>query len=97
MPREEKAIDEILETLYALDVQGYVLDENVMKSAAVKRINRTLDRIARGKKTVQDETNYRLEQFEKFSKMEKRQRDEIIQIAKEKHISLEEAYKLAMQ
>jgi len=96
MARPEQAIDEILETLFAIDVQGYTLGEQTVKSEAIKRIHRTIDKLAKSKQqAVKDEASYRLEQFEKFSKMKKAARQEIIQIARERHISIEEAYRIA--
>src|SRR5690242_11767547 len=97
--KEQEAIDTILDTLYALDAQGYqVLDAKVAKSEAVHRIQRTLSRLDKEKrKTVEDEANYRLERFQKFTTLSDTKRDEILRIAREQHVSIEEAYKIASQ
>ena len=94
MPAEKsQAIDDVLETLYALDLQGYQLDAKILKGEALNRIRRTLSRLdGEKRKTVEDETNYRLERFEKFSHLPGTQREEIIRVAKERNLSLEEAY-----
>ncbi len=100
MPRrkEQEAIDEVLETLYSLDVQGYFLDEKILKSEANKRIRRTIQRLEEDKrKPVEDEAAYRLEQFERFSRLDEDERNEIVRLAKDRHISLEEAYRIASQ
>jgi hypothetical protein len=95
--KEDAAIDTILETLYATDVQGYqVLDAKLLKSEAIKRIHRTLARLDMPKRRqIEDEANYRLERFEKFSHLTDEQRVAVVRIAKERRISIEEAYVIA--
>lgn len=93
---DEKAIDEVLETLYAIDVQEYHLPKSVLKKEAMNRIGRTLERLSEHKRDmVRDHANYRLEQFEKFQGLPEKKRNEIISLARQKHISIEEAYMLA--
>jgi hypothetical protein len=89
------AIDNVLATLYANDARGYLGgDAKVFKSEALKRIQSqlsTLDRTART--DIEDETKYRIEGFEEFSHLPESVRREVLRIAKEKAITIEEAYK----
>lgn len=96
--KSAQAIDEVLETLYAIDVQGYHLPASILKEEAVNRIHRTLERLSREKRQqVEDQANYRLERFEKFRSLPERKREEIIRLAKERHITIEEAYVMATE
>jgi len=95
----KQAIDEILATLYMNDVRGYqVIDENVLRNDIVKRIQRkiaTLDEKAR--KEVQNDVNYRIERFKEFSHLSDSIRTEVVKIAKERAITLEEAYEVSQK
>ena len=93
------AIDTVLATLYANDARGYLgSDAKVFRSEALNRIHSqlsTLDQAARS--DVEDETKYRIEGFEEFSHLPESVRREVLRIAKEKAISIEEAYKRKMK
>ncbi|MDD9954159.1 MAG: hypothetical protein OXR66_07550 [Candidatus Woesearchaeota archaeon] len=96
--KEEEVIDTVIETLYALDVEGYKLinlDDKVLKSQALRRINNTIEKLHSGKRQLLSNAHYRLDLFEKFQHLTQKERDEIVELAKEKHISLEEAYMIA--
>lgn len=89
----QQAIDTVLATLYANDARGYMgVDAKVLKDAAFKRIRSelsTLDKKARPE--VEHNTMYRIEEFEGFSHMPDSVRRDVLRIAKEKHLSIEEA------
>lgn len=93
----EQAIDTVLSTLFATDASGYhFLEPKVVKSEAIKRIRRSLESIdAHMRKPIEDRTRYRLEQFEEFSTLPERKREEVLRLAKERHITIEEAYEIA--
>lgn len=94
--KEERAIDRDLATLFSTDASGYHFhDPAIVKSEAIRRIRRTLDSIdAHTRKPLEDKTKYRLEQFEEFSTMPERRREEVMRLARERQISIEEAYEL---
>lgn len=97
MPRTPGAIDTILDTLYVNDLLG-PLDAKVMRSAAIRRIKTTIERMEKGRRSeVEDEANYRLDRFEKFSHLSKDRRDEILRLARERQITIEEAYALTSE
>jgi hypothetical protein len=91
-PTEDTAIDGVFSTLYA----NSWLDTKVLKAEAGKRIARAIARLDKAKrKTLEDEAEYRLEQWGKFSTSTPDLRAETLRIARERHITLEQAYEIA--
>jgi hypothetical protein len=99
MRKQTRAIDTVLATLYANDARGYMsVNPKVFKSAALKRIQSelsTLDKHARP--GIEDETKYRIQEFEGFAHLPDVVRREILRLAKEQHLSIEDAYKQKMK
>lgn len=70
-----------------------MVDPKVFRSAARKKIGEHLASI--DEKTtpeIKERTSYRLEQLNEFSELPKRDREIIMRVAKDRHVSLEEAY-----
>lgn len=92
--KTERLIDRVIRSMFASDASGYqFIDEKLVKSEGIKRIRSLLERLDGEKRhTVEDPTLYRLEEFERFSHLPEHTRREILDIAKEKRISIEQAY-----
>lgn len=94
----KQAIDTVLATLYANDARGYLgVDAKVFQGAAFKRIQSELSTLdKRLRPTLEDEAKYRIEEFKGFSQLPESVRRDVLRIAKEKAISIEDAYKKRM-
>lgn len=90
-----RLIDRIIESMFSNDASGYhLIDEKVVKSEGVKRIFSLLDRLDEDRRdVVEDEARYRLGEFDRFSHLPASQRRDILELAREKRISIEQAYK----
>ena len=88
-------IDTVLATMYANDAHGYHgVDVRVFKSEAIKRIQRELETLDKKTRShIEPDANYRLEEFNEFSHLPDTMRQEVLRVAKERRISIEQAYK----
>lgn len=90
-----QVIDTVLSTMYANDAGGYQgVDEKIFKSEGIKRIQRELETLDKKTRShIEPDTNYRLEEFKEFSHLPDTIRQEVLRLAKERRISIEQAQK----
>jgi hypothetical protein len=88
-------IDTVLSTMYANDAFGYQgVDARVFKSEAIKKIQRELETLDKKTRThIEPDIKYRLEEFRDFSHLPDQLRQDVLRLAKERRISIEQAYK----
>ena len=95
MAKNTQVIDQTIATLYARDLKDYGIDATVLDDEAKRRISKalaTLDATVRKEKV--SDTNYRLDRFRKFHKLPVEDKHEVVRLAKEKNIPIEDAYEL---
>ena len=95
----KETIDIVLSTLYANDERGYFgvgMKPDQFKDQGIKRIQRKLSSLdVKAQEPLASDYKGRVARFDTWASLPKDQKDEVLRLAKERHISLEKAYELS--